>query len=585
MRKFTLFLMSLFLAVGAMAQTATTHEDGVYKIYWDWNDRGYLTYHAEYPNDPQLAGVELSGCQTKHYALTDAGIQLSWYLYTSKTTGKSYLFEATTGKFITINTGVTVGNGKKCVLSTEVTEQAQLDLKATTNEANGYMLSYDRYNFCSGCGSAKGQNPVRFATDGQTDGGIPFVFVSEGASITDEVKDAAIAKIIAFETVIEASYKLVDQAGNIYEGNFNYNSSNAPTITGVHGYTLTNVDWNETESLYTATINFPYPVSKVGGATNETLLAQFSNKYWHADGNGVKVQTTGVKAIDTNCLWAIYPTFDNGNFTFAIMNVATGKYIYTEATAAVHNTENTIILNDTPTMFTIASDKDWKVYNKNLYLSINSTNDTNVWLGIYDSTHNGTNVTAIKLNEYKVAVTEAKYATFYAPVAVTVPAGVTAHTVTIDGERAVLSEALTIIPAYTGVILYSETAATYTFAITNEEVDAIENNALLGTVATTQIAEENTTYYILANGTNGIGLYPHGTEHGNFQNNSHKAYLPVTGTQGALSYGFTFGGTTAIEGIEATAGEKAIYDLTGRKIDAITAPGLYIINGVKTIVE
>ena len=150
--------------------------NGVYKIFWQWNGRGYLTYHADYPNDPQLAGVTLGDYGKTHYQLTDEGIQLYWYLYTSPNTGKTYLFETTTGKFITIDLTTGVGNGKKCILSTEVTTEAQLDLKATTN-TEGYMLSYNNYNLCSGCGSAKGQNPVRFATDDQTDGGIPFVFV------------------------------------------------------------------------------------------------------------------------------------------------------------------------------------------------------------------------------------------------------------------------------------------------------------------------------------------------------------------------------------------------------------------------
>ena len=42
-------------------------------------------------------------------------------------------------------------------------------------------------------------------------------------------------------------------------------------------------------------------------------------------------------------------------------------------------------------------------------------------------------------------------------------------------------------------------------------------------------------------------------------------------------------------GISEVKGEnvkvKAIYDLTGRRIDAITAPGIYIVNGKKTLVK
>lgn len=197
-----LAVMMVMVTFVVKGQDPTSYSDGIYKIYWDWNDRGYLTYHADYPTQPQLAGVELSGYQNLHYALTDEGINLGWYLYTSPTTKKSYLFEATTGKFIAISSTEEAYGGWKCVLSDQVTEYAQLDLYKTTN-VEAYMFRYvlngTNYQFCSGCGTSKGNNPVRFVTNGQEDGGIPFVFVSEGVSITDEIKNAAIAKIKKFE--------------------------------------------------------------------------------------------------------------------------------------------------------------------------------------------------------------------------------------------------------------------------------------------------------------------------------------------------------------------------------------------------
>ncbi len=197
-----LAVMMVMVTFVVKGQDPTSYPDGIYKIYWDWDNRGYLTYHADYPTQPQLAGVELSGYQNLHYALTDEGINLGWYLYTSPTTNKSYLFEATTGKFIAISSTEGADGGWKCVLSDQVTEYAQLDLYKTTN-VEAYMFRYvlngTNYQFCSGCGTRKGNNPVRFVTNGQTDGGIPFVFVSEGVSITDEIKNAAIAKIKKFE--------------------------------------------------------------------------------------------------------------------------------------------------------------------------------------------------------------------------------------------------------------------------------------------------------------------------------------------------------------------------------------------------
>ena len=51
-------------------------------------------------------------------------------------------------------------------------------------------------------------------------------------------------------------------------------------------------------------------------------------------------------------------------------------------------------------------------------------------------------------------------------------------------------------------------------------------------------------------------------------------------------YTFTVtGNSTAVNEIETEEAEAVIYDITGRRIEKITVPGIYIINGVKTIVK
>jgi hypothetical protein len=55
-----------------------------------------------------------------------------------------------------------------------------------------------------------------------------------------------------------------------------------------------------------------------------------------------------------------------------------------------------------------------------------------------------------------VTITSAGYATFYAPVAVALPDGVTAHTIKINGKWATLSDAFTVVPANTGVVIAGE---------------------------------------------------------------------------------------------------------------------------------
>ncbi len=58
-------------------------------------------------------------------------------------------------------------------------------------------------------------------------------------------------------------------------------------------------------------------------------------------------------------------------------------------------------------------------------------------------------------------------------------------------------------------------------------------------------------------------------------------------TQGtAAFYGFDWAGTTGIDEVKTENGEvKTIYDLTGRRVEAITAPGIYIVGGKKVLVK
>ena len=206
------------------------------------------------------------------------------------------------------------------------------------------------------------------------------------------------------------------------------------------------------------------------------------------------------------------------------------------------------------------------------------------------SVHNDShNFTVEEVTSLPVTISAAKYATFYAPVAVEVPAGVTAHTVTINGEWATLSEALEVIPSNTGVVLYAKDITeetTYYFAIT-EDVEAIEGNALRGTAATTYFTEAG-TYYALANKDGEVRFYKDSFSNDRFQNNSHKAYLYVPNTSAASAFKFRFeDGTTAIESIlnNGADANAPIYDLSGRRVMNAVKGGIYIQNGKKFIVK
>ena len=192
-----------------------------------------------------------------------------------------------------------------------------------------------------------------------------------------------------------------------------------------------------------------------------------------------------------------------------------------------------------------------------------------------------------------VAISSVEHATFYAPVAVKVAEGVKAHTVTVSNDEwATLNEIEGgVIPANTGVILTGK-PADYSFEITT--ADAFEGeNLMAGTVAKTLVRKTaNTEYYVLSKpeGAEEAGMYVavNGNDNTTFYNAGHKAYLKVEGASNVSFYGFRFGGeegTTGVEKVEIRNEKEEIFDLAGRRVSEITAPGIYIIDGHKVLVK
>lgn len=60
-------------------------------------------------------------------------------------------------------------------------------------------------------------------------------------------------------------------------------------------------------------------------------------------------------------------------------------------------------------------------------------------------------------------------------------------------------------------------------------------------------------------------------------------YFKVAGMKSVTAYEFT--GVTGIEKVEIRNEKSEIYDLTGRRVETITEPGIYIVNGVKKLVR
>ena len=210
----------------------------------------------------------------------------------------------------------------------------------------------------------------------------------------------------------------------------------------------------------------------------------------------------------------------------------------------------------------------------------------------YGDNDNGSSFFLTKYEETNVTVSSAEWATMYLGYAVYVPENVNVYAVTgAENGYVTKSQLEGVIPANTGVLL--ENAGTYTFkkAIATEFAN-VEGNLMKGSVEDTYVEG---TAYVLANDSElGVGMYKaelnkdaegnEGTTH--FLNNAGKAYLVLpTANETVAFYGLDWDGTTGIEGVEVENEVKAIYDLTGRRVEAITAPGIYIVGGKKVLVK
>ncbi len=111
-------------------------------------------------------------------------------------------------------------------------------------------------------------------------------------------------------------------------------------------------------------------------------------------------------------------------------------------------------------------------------------------------------------------------------------------------------------------------------------------NDFRGTFESKNVEEDEIYVLGIGNGAEPvIGLYKAAENY----SNGFKAYLPApaTGAQGIAAYGVRYAeDTTGIdEVVDASENVKAVYDLTGRRVESINAPGIYIVNGKKVVIK
>lgn len=185
-----------------------------------------------------------------------------------------------------------------------------------------------------------------------------------------------------------------------------------------------------------------------------------------------------------------------------------------------------------------------------------------------------------------VKITDAGYATLYAPVALKIPGDVKVYIASVNNEKTklVLQEIKNVIPKNTGVILEGA-QGTYDFEVV-ADVDPINGNELKGSYAKSEKNPE-ADVFTLQKGDYGVGFYFFKGENTNGAKtyiNGFRSWLELGANSQVKSFRFDFGSTTDIENLLNTQDSDAIYDLYGRRVEK-AGKGIYIVNGKKIVVK
>ena len=515
MRKFTLFIASLFLAVGAMAQITDANQLSNYKCYHITSkDANRGAFYAK-PGEGYLShcGGTYGNYLNKDVAKNSSSTaqQFAFVEYE----GKLYLWSVSEKKFAQKD-----GNFIKLVKTTT-------DFVTVT--PNG---SYFNINI-------KGTNKLNFS--GGYDYGVYANYQND-----DDGNNLVITEAGSFDpTEAIAALK-----GDFLEDNITlaWNTSTPWEDVAVEDYS--SVVFNNNALGYG--IKYIEGEVTVGGARTATVTFAYT-------AGSCALNVRGVEVID------------------AAGYVVAGDY-------HVGKTGT----NSTGNVYTVKV-AEAGTYTVRCYATFGADDRANATNGTITISFNRAAVADFK---HKVSFAT-EYATMHLGYKVAIPDGVEAYIVSsIENGYAIMAEVEGVIPAATPVILKNVgSVGSYDFSYSADKADAIDENLLEGSIVNRYVLENA---YVLGIKDNKPGFYlaeMNQLSDAAFKNNANKAYLParkLTAGSDAPYYSFRFEGegTTGVEEVKTENGNvKTVYDLTGRRVEEVTAPGIYIVNGKKVLVK
>ena len=514
-----------------------------------------------------------------------------------------YLYNIAAQKFVKANRTLVAGVADALAL-TDASSQGEGRVRVNFRDVNNSYINIGGSNQMTvdWWGTIDGGNAVLFVEAGEFDSSAALAMLSNVADVTYNFVCGGVTLATQTVTVVK---------GEAFPA-FN--------VTLPLGYEITEqkpegtVTASVAEEITVAVNNALLPFEAVAeGTPSKWYYAQmhyyatdnYSYRWFIApaeDGSSVRTQDHEFAADEVDAhLWGFVGTVEGG---FKMVNKATGEAIKSanDGVAAMAAIEDA-------TAFIAMGSKvnaDWFCMKNpagkylNAQGSVANADDCDFVINHWTDNDGGS---SFFLTEYvdadvTVAVSEFGWATKYFGESVHVPAGVNAYIITGTNELGyVVKEQIAegeVIPANTGVLL--ENAGEYKFAKTVSYNYTLAGNLLNGSVENTYVEGEA---YVLANHSEaGLGFYKAelnmdadgnkvGVETGtHFLNNAGKAYLVLPAASETVAfYGLDWEGTTGVENVVVENEVKAIFDLTGRKVEAISAPGIYIVNGVKRVVR
>ena len=594
MKKFTLFLMSLFLTVGAMAQFTADTE---YRIK-EKSTGHYLTVGGTAANTHgEVYGatkIEGDAANVQIFTFVDAG-------------NGQYYVKSKSGEYITY-TGSGAGwnvNADSDLANAHALTFEEVDINEFKIKCYNQSKSANKYFKWEYVGASGKYHPFNDA-----DAGAIFVVEQENLPVYTVTYNysynGVVVKTVTNEVVQGNAYPAYDL--NLYGASY----ENVPTGTVTDNAEVTiTVTFGELPFEFYATVE---DIDNNGWYN----LVMHSNKDYDDAGRN-RTYLGAQTGNSTSLAWGSYKTLTNPTDDyywafvgdpingFRVVNKGKGEnYILSsngEKNPILYEKETLASGNNTTwalaaRRYSANEDGDFVKegnwfclkHPKGKYMNANAANGiVNFW----SDNDNGSAILAVKPLEINAA---ADIATYFSEAAISIPAELGAEVYYANGINEAgymgLEQITGIVYPETGIVVKYATEENVTFApeiVSPGTTTAPEGNLLKGTTKKTLFTKDaNKSYYALGLVDGVVGFYNavNGEDNASFYNNAFKAYLEMPAQQGtAAFYGFDWDGTTAIENVEVENASNVIYDLTGRRVEAITVPGIYIVNGKKTLVK